>query len=63
MPFSGTSLPLRNVMSVVNSSREPLARTRSARAPAPKPAKTTEWMAPMRTAASISMMASGQVGM
>ena len=26
MPFSGTSLPLRNVMSVVNSSREPLAR-------------------------------------
>ena len=30
---------------------------------APKPAKTTTWIAPMRTAASISMIASGQGGM
>ena len=35
---------------------------RSPSAPAPKPAKTTEWMAPMRAQASISTMASGIVG-
>ena len=39
-------------------SRDPVAERR-----APKPAKTTEWIAPMRTVASISTIASGQVGM
>ena len=50
-------------MSVVNTRREPLARIRSPSAPAPKPAKTTQWMAPIRTVASIAMIASADVGM
>jgi hypothetical protein len=51
------------VTSAVKTSREPLAAIRSPSAPAPKPAKTTEWIAPMRTVASMSTIASGEVGM
>jgi hypothetical protein len=54
---------LRYVTSVVNTAFEPDAAMRSASAPEPKPAKTTEWMAPMRTQASMSTIASGQTGM
>ena len=58
-----TSLPFRYVTSVVSTSREPLARIRSPSAPAPKPAKTTQWIAPIRTVASIATIASAEVGM
>jgi hypothetical protein len=51
------------VTSAVKTSREPLAPMRSASAPAPKPAKTTEWIAPILTVASMSTIASGAVGM
>ena len=47
----------------MNTTRDPLAPMRSARAWAPNPANTTEWMAPMRAHASIRNTASGQVGM
>jgi len=63
MGVSAMSLPLRYVTSAVNTSRDPLAAMRSPRALAPNPAKTTEWIAPMRTVASMSMMASAEVGM
>jgi hypothetical protein len=47
----------------VSNSREPLERIRSPSAPAPNPANTTQWMAPILTVASIAMIASGEVGM
>jgi len=50
-------------MSVVKTRRDPLARIRSPSAREPNPAKTTMWIAPIRTAASITMIASGEVGM
>ena len=61
--FSGTSLPLRYVTSVAKTARAPARRMRSPSAPAPKPAKMTMMTAPMRTAASMSTIASAQVGM
>jgi hypothetical protein len=42
---------------------DPQARIRSPSAPAPKPAKTTAWMAPTRRTASIVAIASTFVGM
>ena len=63
MPFRSTVLPLRQVMSAAKTALEPDIRTRSPSAPEPNPAKTTEWIAPMRTMASMRMMASGIVGM
>ena len=61
--FNRTFLPLRQVASAVKTRRDPLAWIRSASAFAPKPAKITEWIAPMRTVASISVIDSGQGGM
>src|ERR1051325_9448500 len=49
-----TSFPLRYVTSAVNTAFDPLAAMLSPSAFAPKPAKTTECIAPMRTVASIS---------
>jgi hypothetical protein len=59
----GVSLPFRQVTSAVNTAREPLATIRDDSAPAPNPANTTMWIAPIRTAASMRTIASGQVGM
>jgi hypothetical protein len=50
-------------MSDAKTRREPEAEMRSLRAPAPKPAKTATWIAPIRTAASMTKIASGIVGM
>ena len=47
----------------MSRSREPLALIRSPSAPAPKPANTTQWIAPIRTVASMAMIASAVVGM
>ena len=56
-------MPLRYVMSLVSTRREPLATIRSASAPWPNPANTTEWIAPIRAQASIATSASGTIGM
>ena len=40
-----------------------MARMRSPSAPAPNPANTTQWIAPMRTVASMATIASTDVGM
>ncbi len=63
MPFRSTFLPFRQVKSEAMTALEPDIRMRSPSAPEPNPANTTEWMAPMRTMASMTMMASGVVGM
>ena len=63
MPSSGTSLPLRYVRSVQKSALHSAAASRPPKAPEPKPANTTRWIAPMRAQASITAIASGQVGM
>ncbi len=60
--LSGTSWPRRKVTSAVKTTREPLAEIRSASACAPKPANTTEWIAPIRMHANIRITASGHVG-
>jgi hypothetical protein len=57
------SFPLRKVTSAVNTAFEPLAAIRSPSAFAPNPAKTTQWIAPIRTVASMRAIASGEVGM
>jgi hypothetical protein len=54
---------LRHVRSQAKTAFEPDMRIRSPSAPEPNPAKTTMWIAPMRTTASMRMMASGIVGM
>ena len=61
--FSGTSFPFLYVTSAVKTRRDPLAAIRSASAFSPNPANTTRWIAPIRTVASISAIASGQIGM
>ena len=61
--ISGTSLAL--AVGDVGGEHDSRSAGRDAVAErsAPKPANTTEWIAPMRTVASISTIGSGQVGM
>ena len=63
MLFRSTCLPFRQVKSPAKTALDPDMRMRSPSAPEPNPANTTEWMAPMRTVASMRMIASGIVGM
>ena len=61
--LSSTSLPPRWPPSAVMTIFAPASSMRSFRASAEKPAKTTEWMAPMRAQACMATTASGIMGM
>src|ERR1700755_2049693 len=56
------SLPPRFPSSVVITTLELASMIRSAKEPDKKPAKTTEWMAPIRVTARKEMTASGIMG-
>ena len=60
--FTGTAVPRRNCPSVVTSSFAPVSWTRKRTASAEKPPNTSEWIAPMRAAASWMMMVSSSTG-
>ena len=61
--FSGMRLPPRTPSFAVTTTRHRASTMRSRRLSAEKPAKTTEWTAPMRAHASIMYAASGIIGM
>ncbi len=54
LAFSGVRRPPRGASSAVIRSFAPESTMRERRASAEKPAKTTEWMAPMRAQASMA---------
>ena len=61
--FSGSALPRRQPPSAVICSLACASWLRSAIASAEKPAKITEWIAPMRAQASMAIASSGTIGM
>ena len=54
LAFSGVRRPPRGASSAVTTTRAPESSTRERSASAEKPAKTTEWIAPMRAQASMA---------
>ena len=61
--FSGSALPRRQPASAVICSLACASLLRSAIASAEKPAKITEWIAPIRAQASMAIASSGTIGM
>ena len=61
--FSAIILPMRMPASLTTIAFGRASSMRAARLAAAKPPKTTEWIAPMRTVASMANTASGTIGM
>ncbi len=61
--FKAITLPMRMPASLVTITLGCASSMRAARLAAAKPPKTTEWIAPRRTVASIANTASGVIGM
>ncbi len=60
--FNGIILPMRMPASLVTITLGRASSMRAARLAAANPPNTTEWMAPMRTVASMANTASGTIG-
>lgn len=63
MLFSGILLPPRTASSAVITTLAPASLMRAATASEEKPAKMTEWTAPILAVASMAATASGVTGM
>ncbi len=60
--FTGTAPPRRNCPSLVTSSFAPVSSTRKRSASAENPPNTSEWMAPSRATASVTITVSSSTG-